>query len=926
MSIYRQHLIKINSFIFLLIVSGLTYTAIAWSAGKTGNTDGCNCHGSANSSTKVTLTSENGGFTFEPGSKTKFTVAVDNLSMNKAGMNVGIKTSESGGSDIGTLSSGTGTKIQSGEVTHNGKQTLINGKFDFTFDWTAPSTHGEYWIRGVANAVNDNGGANGDQWNKFTTQKIVVAGITVSVPNGGENWCVGTTQNITWKSNGVENVKIEYSTNDGANWNLITGSTPSTSGSFSWTIPNGVTPSNSNRIRISDASNSSRNDISNNTFALAGEVSITTQPLSDETCTGQSFTMSVVVTGSGHQYQWRKNGNPINGATQSTYSRSSATLGDAGEYDCQIITSCGTSITSAKAQLDVFQSPNFVTQPTSKAGCEGSSITLAANIDGEFTSLQWLKNGQPITGATSSSYVINDLKQSDVADYTLKVISEKCSNEITSSIAKVSINREPKFVTQPNSVSGCEGTEIKLSAQVDGAISAFQWYKDENRITGAISRELTISDLESTDAGSYKLELIGICGMKLFSEIAVLTINSRPVISLQPTNKEVFVDENVTLTVSAENPGGEENDLSYQWKKDGNNIADETDASITIEKINLSNAGKYTVEVKNKCDLVAVSNEAEIKVLENNGGPSITTNIDVIDFGDVAIGEIKSEKSKISITNTGDEVLIITAIDINGSESSSFRFTSTSFPLNVVPNSKIDLDLDFEPTKLGLHQAVMTIASNSVNNVAIDLRGNGIDNGTIICNLSTLSFGSVVINEEVEMKFEIENPTTKNITVTEIMVSSSDFNFSVLNDPIIEPNTKREIVVTFLPTEEKDYDEVLSISTDDGKTLEIALTASAIQSSVWNGVPTINSAKSYPNPSEGSISLELNFEVAQKYQVSIVDMNGVVQLTYNEYSTVGKNVVVWNGRDKTNSKVAKGTYFALIKVGDDIQTIQFVLQ
>ena len=414
--------------------------------------------------------------------------------------------------------------------------------------------------------------------------------------------------------------------------------------------------------------------------------------------------------------------------------------------------------------------------------------------------------------------------------------------------------------------------------------------------------------------------------MKLFSEIAVLTINSRPVISLQPTNKEVFVDESVTLTVSAENPGGEENDLTYQWKKDGNNIADETDASITIEKINLSDAGKYTVEVKNKCDLVAVSNEAEIKVLENNGGPSITTNIDVLDFGDVAIGEIKSEKSKISITNTGDEVLIITAIDINGSESSSFRLTSTSFPLNVVPNSKIDLDLDFEPTKLGLHQAVMTIASNSVNNVSIDLRGNGIDNGTIISNLSTLSFGSVVINEEVEMKFEIENPTTKNITVTEIMVSSSDFNFSVLNDPIIEPNTKREIVVTFLPTEEKDYDEVLSISTDDGKTLEIALTASAIQSSVWNGVPTINSAKSYPNPSEGSISLELNFEVAQKYQVSIVDMNGVVQLTYNEYSTVGKNVVVWNGRDKTNSKVAKGTYFALIKVGDDIQTIQFVLQ
>ena len=83
MNFYRQHLIKINSLFFLLIIAGLTYTAIANSAGKTGNTDGCSCHGSANSSTKVTLTSGSGSFTFEAGSTTSFTVAIDNSSMSK---------------------------------------------------------------------------------------------------------------------------------------------------------------------------------------------------------------------------------------------------------------------------------------------------------------------------------------------------------------------------------------------------------------------------------------------------------------------------------------------------------------------------------------------------------------------------------------------------------------------------------------------------------------------------------------------------------------------------------------------------------------------------------------------------------------------------------------------------------------------------
>lgn len=926
MNFYRQHLIKINSLIFLLILSGLTYSAIAWSAGKTGNTDGCSCHGSANSNTKVSLTSGSGSFTVDPNSTTEFTVAVDNSSMSKAGMNVGVKTSETGGSNIGTLAAGSGTKIQSGEVTHDGEQSLNSGKFDFKFEWTAPASHGEYWIRGVANAVNDNGNASGDQWNKFTTQKVTVAGVTVSAPNGGENWCVGTTQSITWKSDGIENVKIEYSTNNGTNWNVITPSTSASTGSFSWAIPQGVTPGSNNQIRISDASKSTRNDVSNNTFALAGQATITTQPVADEVCTGESFAMSVVVSGSGHQYQWRRNGTNINGATQATYTRSSSVIGDAGDYDCAITTSCGEQIVSAKAKLDVFLAPNFTTQPTSKSGCEGSSITLAAAVEGEFSSLQWRKNGQPITGATNSTYVINSLQSSDEGDYTLIVTSEKCGNEISSSVVKVIINKEPKFVTQPNSVNGCEGAEVKLTAQVDGSISAFQWYKDDNRITGATSREYNINEAMASDAGNYKLELIGTCGTKLFSDVVMLNINSTPTIVSQPTNKEVFEEESVTLTVTAENPGGDVKDLTYQWKKNGNNITDETSATLTIEKVTIADAGKYSVEVKNACDLAVNSSEAEIKVLENNGGPSITTNIDVLDCGDVAIGEVKSEISEISITNSGDEDLVITALDITGSESSAFIITFPSLPITLAPESIVDLSLDFAPSKVGLNQAMLNIVSNSVNNVTIELRGNGIDNGTITSTVSSLSFGSVVINEEVEMKFEIKNPTTKNITITEIMVSSSDFNFSVLNDPIIEPNTKREIVVTFLPTEEKDYDEVLTISTDDGNTLEIPLTAKAIQSSVWNGIPIITSAKSYPNPSEGSISLELNFDEAQKYKVSIVDMKGIEQIAFDEYSTIGKNVIVWNGRDNANTKAAKGTYFAIIKVGDDIQTIRFVIQ
>ncbi|MFN4234777.1 MAG: YCF48-related protein [Bacteroidia bacterium] len=90
--------------------------------------------------------------------------------------------------------------------------------------------------------------------------------LTLNNPNGGQVWTVGTYQYITWSSVAVNNVKIEYSTNNGTSWNTIVNSYPATNGFYYWNIPN--TPSNQCLVRISDASNSSLNDISNNQFSI----------------------------------------------------------------------------------------------------------------------------------------------------------------------------------------------------------------------------------------------------------------------------------------------------------------------------------------------------------------------------------------------------------------------------------------------------------------------------------------------------------------------------------------------------------------------------------------------------------------------------------------------------------------------------------
>ncbi len=74
--------------------------------------------------------------------------------------------------------------------------------------------------------------------------------ITVTSPNGGEDWQVGSNHNITWTSDGTSgNVQIEYSTNNGSSWSDVIASTTD-DGSHSWTIPD--TPSDSCLVRVSD--------------------------------------------------------------------------------------------------------------------------------------------------------------------------------------------------------------------------------------------------------------------------------------------------------------------------------------------------------------------------------------------------------------------------------------------------------------------------------------------------------------------------------------------------------------------------------------------------------------------------------------------------------------------------------------------------
>lgn len=94
------------------------------------------------------------------------------------------------------------------------------------------------------------------------TPVIVPTFVFVTAPNGDESWQSGTNQTITWNSNGVTNVKIEYSVDNGVNWIEIDPETAS-DGSYIWTIP--YLDSSSCLVKITETNGY---DISDSVFTI----------------------------------------------------------------------------------------------------------------------------------------------------------------------------------------------------------------------------------------------------------------------------------------------------------------------------------------------------------------------------------------------------------------------------------------------------------------------------------------------------------------------------------------------------------------------------------------------------------------------------------------------------------------------------------
>ncbi len=98
---------------------------------------------------------------------------------------------------------------------------------------------------------------------------VPVQSVRMIAPNGGENFTIGTSATITWRSSNMGEVELHFSIDGGLSWVLI-NTLPTGRTTYNWTIPR--TPSTEVLLRVRGRSDPTAVDSTDGAFSIVDDI------------------------------------------------------------------------------------------------------------------------------------------------------------------------------------------------------------------------------------------------------------------------------------------------------------------------------------------------------------------------------------------------------------------------------------------------------------------------------------------------------------------------------------------------------------------------------------------------------------------------------------------------------------------------------
>jgi alpha-tubulin suppressor-like RCC1 family protein len=269
--------------------------------------------------------------------------------------------------------------------------------------------------------------------------------------------------------------------------------------------------------------------------------------------------------------------------------------------------------------------PSFETQPITQSVPAGSNATFTATVFGSPTmQYQWQRDGISLTAATNSSLTVNVPFGTPAHAYS--VIAYNPFGVVISSNAYLSIISPPFVTVPPANQSVGAGSNATFTVMADGSIPlSYQWRANGTNIPGATATALTITNVQTPNAGNYVAVITNAYGTTTSSVATLTVLPNPPAILVNPQGQTVYAGTNMTLTSFA--IGSQP--LSYAWYSngvalaEGGRISGSASTNLTISNIQVGDSAGYSVIVTNSLG-AATSSIANVTVI--GIPPAITVN------------------------------------------------------------------------------------------------------------------------------------------------------------------------------------------------------------------------------------------------------------------------------------------------------------
>lgn len=625
-------------------------------------------------------------------------------------------------------------------------------------------------------------------------------------------------------------------------------------------------------------------------------------------CENDRGTFSVGAVGAGKTYQWRKNGTPVPGATDSTFVIDNAVTASEGNYDCVITGSCPPSVTSGIAVLKVPTRPRITAQPSELVICTGQNGQLSATATGNNLNYQWLKDGKPVPNGINPTLTFTNYDYTMDGQYQLIITSNipnptGCNLQAQTRTINVVGFKPPKVVADPVGGDACVGGSTTLVVQAEGTDVTYQWYKGGTPIPNSNTFALAINNAKRTDAGDYSVRVSSTCGLSVTSAVASIAVIEQPKLTKNPTDQSLRVGDMLTLTVEASDW------RSVQWMKNGTAIPGATSPTYTVEKAAVSDNGIYSAIIRNGCGGVT-SGYARVSVKDPSlDRPELTLMQNTADFGEIPFGYSSDATLTGVIKNTGLAPMNVTDVAVT----SGFTIVSGGAPFTLAPNETSTVVLKATPTAVGPLTGTMTVTTNApvpTGTVAL-----GALSVVRYSHAAGLDFESVFINKDKELCVTLTNTSAVAIKIDAATITggnAGDYTVVSMIPMDIAASASQDVCIKFAPSATGARSASIDFASSTGGNSSLVLSGDGQVDVSVNESAEVAGISVYPNPTHDGIVIRFANSSAAG-TISIVNTAGMLVATVP--MTDGAQEVRWNGRDAAGSLVPSGMYAVVIRNG-----------